>query len=472
MSARLNMDAQRNISWKGQTFNQIVAGIKMNQNTFSAKYSFFLPPPIKHYRREISTCPTRASTVGDVFLQPGSVITNSDSTATKTTYSVDFNLTTNHTERPTGNCDQVACSKAADAKRRVRSSGNVKRKFSASNDTYYTSNNEYLISRNRTVKQNEFNYVRYGDPSYQPGSPESIANVYAPGGINHCAKIFISGHSTGASPLFQYQWLDGVVYDFTIADGNYDLGELVTRFQLTLIANKHYYNDTANGSKVFLFNFVYNTLADKVQIQSFATNSSTIHPTSRYTLPAGVSWYAPAFTLVPVVRILNNDFQSVLGISVGNYPAADISGNQTQPSTNPTAADNIYASLSVGTRTSLYGISYPNSVEGNQFKLGSVKPGIGTPYVPLYYKPSNSKFATQGSVDASSRLARLKYDVVTKSANTYMTAYGKHTANALAYGVPGPSYSIKEKIGYTNGRTPVVKGGQVVACSNTTVKGG
>lgn len=43
MSARLNMDAQRNISWKGQTFNQIVAGIKMNQNTFSANQISFCP---------------------------------------------------------------------------------------------------------------------------------------------------------------------------------------------------------------------------------------------------------------------------------------------------------------------------------------------------------------------------------------------------------------------------------------------
>jgi hypothetical protein len=53
-----------------------------------------------------------------------------------------------------------------------------------------------------------------------------------------------------------------------------------------------------------------------------------------------------------------------------------------------------------------------------------------------------------------------------------MTAFGKQTANALAYGVPGPSYSIKEKIGYTNGRTPIVKANQVVACSNTMIKGG
>jgi len=468
MSARLNMNATRNIAWKGQTFNQIVAGLKMNQNTFSAKSHFFLPPPVKHYRREISKCPTRASTSVDLFSQPGGVVTNSKSIATKTVNSVDFNLTKNDTERPDGNCDRVACSKSADAKRRVRSCGNVRRKFSASNDTYYTSNTEYLTSRNRTVKQNEFNYVRYGDPSYVPGTPASIANVYAPGGINHCAKFSIGGHSTSASPLFSYQWVNGVIYDFTIADGNYDLGELNALFRNMLTMNKHYYNDTVSGAKVFLFNFVYNTLSDKIQIQCFATNNSAIHPTPRYTLPASPGWVSPDYSIVPVIRILNNEFQSALGISAGNYPPADISGNtpgnrnQTQPKTNLTPANNIYGTLLPANRTSLYGISYPNSVEGNQFKTGSVKPGIGTPYVPLYYKPNNSKFATQGSVDASSRLSRLKYDTITKSANSYMTAYGKQTANALAYGVPGPSYSIKEKIGYPNIRTPIAKGNQVI----------
>jgi hypothetical protein len=83
MSARLNMNAERNISWKGKTFNQVVAGLKMNKNTFSAKSNFFLPPPIKHYRREISTCPTRASVVGDAFFQPGGVITNTKSVSSE-----------------------------------------------------------------------------------------------------------------------------------------------------------------------------------------------------------------------------------------------------------------------------------------------------------------------------------------------------------------------------------------------------
>ena len=455
MSARLNMNEERIISWKGQTFNQVVAGLKMNTNTFSTNSTsnFFLPPPVKHYRREIANtnvCQTRANLVGDSFYQPGGVVTHTLSTPT---YTTDFNLTVNKTERPNGLCDTVACSKSADAKRRVRSSGNIKRR-----DTYYTSSNEYMISRNRTVKQNEYSHIRYGDPTYKPGSPNSIPNIYTPNGINHCAKVFIGGFSE--TPLFQYQWLDGIVYDFTIADGNYDIGELNTLFQNKLIANKHYYNDTYTMNKVFLFNFVYDTLSDKVQLQCFATNNATIHPTPRYTVPGSAGWVSPDYTVVPVIRILNNSFQTILGISVGNYPAADISGNspgqrdQQQPANNGGSANNIYIA------------------SGNQFFLGSENPTIGTPYVPLYYKPSNSKFATQGSVDSSARLSRLKYDTVTNSANTFMTAYGKQTTNAFAYGVPGPKYTLKDRVGYTNGRTPVVKSSQMVACDNTTLKGG
>lgn len=478
MSARLNMNQQRSISWKGRTFNQVVAGLKMNTNTFSTTSSqgFFLAPPIKHYRREIANinvCSTRANVNGDAFLQPGGTIVNTSTTG----YTAEFNLTESLSYRPTDNCDSVACSKTADAKRRVRSSGNVKRKFTASNDTYYTSTNEYLISRNRTVKQNEYVYVRYGDPSYKPGSSASIPNIYTPNGINHCAKVFIGGYES--SPLFQYQWIDGIVYNFTIANGNYDMGELNSLFRKTLTDRFHYYNDTYSDSKVFLFNFVYDTLSAKVQIQCFATDKD-IHIVSRYTIPIEASWVRPDFTIVPVIRILANNFQSILGITAGNYPPADISGNttgarnQTQPAIRldppfASSASNIYGPGGIEYRN-LY-LPVVVSV-GNQFKTGAVNPTIGTPYVPLYYKPSNSKFASQGGVDSSARLTRLKYDTVTNSANTFMSAYGKQTANSLAYGVPGPGYTIKDKVGYPSVCSPSVKSNVMVSCQSTKIGGG
>jgi hypothetical protein len=484
MSARLNMNERRNISWKGKTFNQVVAGLKKNTNTFSTTSyrGFFLPPPIKHYRREIAntnaSCKTRANVDGDAFFQPGGTIDNTASSVPPT-YVSEFNLTGIRTERPTGNCDTAACSKSADAKRRVRSSGNIKRKFSASNDTYYTSTNEYLISRNRTVKQNEVFSIRYGDPSYKPGSPNSIPNIYTPNGINHCAKVSIKGFSL--TPLFQYQWIDATVNDFLIADGNYDIGELNMLFQNTLVNRSHYYNDTLTGGKVFLFNFVYDTLSAKAQIQCFATDE-TIHP-ARYTI-LGSSWVKPFGTIVPVIRILNNIFQTILGISAGNYPPADISNpggqGQLQPVSRLAGPNNTYSSniynpgLTQGVITLYKNAvpSYSTGNQGNQFKMGTANPTIGTPYIPLYYKPSNSKFASQGGVDSSARLTRLKYDTVTNSANAFMSAYGKQTANALAYGVPGPGYTLKDKVGYPAAKTPTVIRGIVTACDTGKLRGG
>ena len=78
-----------------------------------------------------------------------------------------------------------------------------------------------------------------------------------------------------------------------------------------------------------------------------------------------------------------------------------------------------------------------------------------TKYVPVYYKPNNSKFAQQGGVTASTRLLRLKYDTITDAGASLSKAYGMHTANALAYGVPQNGYTIKDKIGYPNTCTPV-----------------
>lgn len=473
MSATLNFNEQRNILWKGQTFNQIVAGLKMNTRTFSTSSTkeFFLAPPLKHYRKELGECDQGHVGLGDAFLQPGGVVTNSATSRALPHYTLDFNQSVIKSDNPTSLCDTVACSKQADARRRVRSAGK------ANNTKYFTSTNQYLNSRTRTVKQNEYNYVRTGNPTYKPGSPNSIPNVYRGSGLSSCPKFRLY-----TNPLFQYQWLDGVVYNFSMTPGFYDLGELNDAFYVTLVARGQYYNDNQTGAKVFLFKFVYNTLADKVQLQCFGT-SKTIHPTTdvsagnRYSLPVGATWVTPDNTIVPQIRILANELQTGLGIVAGNYPTADISGNsvgqrnQLQPATrleSPiNSTYNVYGS-SGGEHYSSYA-GYGNA---NQFFDGSVKPRLGSPYVPLYYKPSNSKFANQGGVDSSSRLQRLKYDTVTNSANTFMTAYGRATADALAYGVPGPGYTQKDKRGFSQPLAPTFKNGSVQSCPVNHIRGG
>ena len=49
------------------------------------------------------------------------------------------------------------------------------------------------------------------------------------------------------------------------------------------------------------------------------------------------------------------------------------------------------------------------------------------------YKPSNRKFAVQGSVSSSNRLLRLKVDTITKNGNSFRSAIGNEAANAGRY---------------------------------------
>lgn len=62
------------------------------------------------------------------------------------------------------------------------------------------------------------------------------------------------------------------------------------------------------------------------------------------------------------------------------------------------------------------------------------------------YKPNNMQFATQGAVDNGTRLAKLKYDTITKNGASFRTALGEAAASAGKYhGSTGSPYFIKSK---------------------------
>jgi len=77
-------------------------------------------------------------------------------------------------------------------------------------------------------------------------------------------------------------------------------------------------------------------------------------------------------------------------------------------------------------------------------------------FSPVFYKPNNSKFAQEGGVSSSARITRLKYDTITSNAALLAGAFGPQTANALAYPGPSTTYTLKDKIGYPNIKTPIV----------------
>ena len=64
----------------------------------------------------------------------------------------------------------------------------------------------------------------------------------------------------------------------------------------------------------------------------------------------------------------------------------------------------------------------------------------------IVVKPNNHQYFQQGAVDSSSRIARLKYNTVTKNANSFNSAMGMAAANAGKYRPDGNApYFIKSK---------------------------
>jgi hypothetical protein len=66
--------------------------------------------------------------------------------------------------------------------------------------------------------------------------------------------------------------------------------------------------------------------------------------------------------------------------------------------------------------------------------------------INIIYKPSNRQFLTQGAVNSSSRMDRLKYNTINKAAKSLENAWGSAAANAATYTGSGTApYFIKSK---------------------------
>jgi hypothetical protein len=438
-------------------------------------------------RREIATnynknslCNTRISTSIDVFDQPGGSIVNSSVYKNGLVKSIDgsFNGIQNTLDNtlPNNTCeDQGTClafvSPSESAKRRVRSSGMIKRQFDISkgNDkTYFVDKAQYLISRNRTFNQNQYNYIRSGSATVQPGDALSSQNLYSTQGLSHCKRYKLDFDCS-----FSYQWImpgaspfqnqgngsnpvtnEPYLFQVDVSAGYYTLDDVNSKLHLTMMKNGHFFLDRASQAKVFTIYFAYNISHDKIELHTSKIDAIIFSPND-VTKPYLPGWdptvYPPAFniqnlvqwpvpagnngdSIVPVVKILNNGFAAAIGFSPGYYPSKVIPTwtNRTTPS---------------------YGFLQDLTKIDNVF-ISQYSPGIQPIYTKVVYKPSNPQFATQGGVSASSATQRIRYNTITNNAVLYNAAYGLSVANALSYGVPENGYTIKDKIGYPLRRTP------------------
>jgi len=198
-----NYDTVPYIAWKGKTFNQITSSIQKNEPNYPMQKSLlFLPPPVKLYRREIvskdvENSNERNSASIDVFNRPNGYLVVPEKepcecNAVQNT--LDITLTSNSTEKP-GSCsafttDGVCLDPATNARRRVRSAGMIRQKIIPGKipTPYCTTSKQYLSTRGRTFEQNQYNYLRSGNPNVKPGAPGSEGNKYAVNqeGVNYC----------------------------------------------------------------------------------------------------------------------------------------------------------------------------------------------------------------------------------------------------------------------------------------------
>ena len=229
MSARLGLNGIPSFSWKGKTFSQITADIRKNvvnpsvNNTILTKHAIMKPLPLKIYRKEIAsvslnTCNRRVSSKVFSFETPGATITNSkisDTLANGYANTIDMTLPNLKGEYPGSSCDanilvsnpvtdNRCLSAQNNAKRRVRSSGMIARKFNVvnNNDTYYTNTNQYLDSRNKKFTQNSYHMLRAGNAANLPGTAAALSNVYASNTISHCKGANTDALTTAYVPVY------------------------------------------------------------------------------------------------------------------------------------------------------------------------------------------------------------------------------------------------------------------------------
>ena len=417
--------------WKGKLFYEVIASIQKNTRNASTLSLNQLRKalPLKIYRKEIhniggqtnpKVCNPRTSTKISDFDTPGNTIVSetNKSFTNGLVNIIDSNLTTLTGEN--GSCNNpTGCnfSPQVNARRRCRSAGMTPRKFNTArnNDTYSSSTQQYLTSRNRTIKQNEYNYIRKGNSGYIPGPGLAASNVYSPNGLSHCSLPLISPENRNNT--ITYIWVDTNIYTATIPSGYYDVASFNAAFQAQQIINKTYLVGP-DSNKVFLLNISYDTQTKSVVLIANPVNQ-TIYPSGFYERPEDAEWS-------PEV----------------NYPPG-----QTRETSFVILADDNFSFL-VG--------FFPGTYSGGLNNKSSFEGTLVSSYVPLYYKPNNPEFGVQGAVDSSTRTHRAKYNTITTAASGLRSAYGNAAANALSYGVSEQAYTIKSAVGDKVVFTPVI----------------
>ncbi len=127
-------------------------------------------------------------------------------------------------------------------------------------------------------------------------------------------------------------WL-GTNYNFTIADGYYDISQLNTAFQFDMVANKLYVESSSNSQYTYFFDVQVNSIQYKSQLDIFYIPTAAQASTLGYSLPSGASWSFPSTDTYPQITLCSG-LCSILGIT-------NQSNNQFPTSTNASSQSNL-----------------------------------------------------------------------------------------------------------------------------------
>lgn len=470
-------------SWKNANFSQIISSIAKNNPTVGSQphpnfirnrilaknevgrinYRKSGALPLKIHRRELITSAggnPRTSVKIDVFNRPQGnlAIPTSTDVCSSNSLPVDLQIPNSRNENGLMDCNVKTANVCMvdNARRRVRSGGMVRSK------SYCTDTNQYLVSRNRTFAQNQYNLVRTTESSLLNPETEKVGdnksnlntfyknNMFVANGSEKCETLpyiveeeYNNGtlipYTNATQNRFQYSWYsDSLFLDVFLPYGEYHLEEFNSVLMNEMTKNGHYYINKSNGSYEYLLKFIYNYQLKKIELQ--ALQFSNFEGNSNYMRPTGFpSWGTTNINKTPSVKILAG---SKLQLAVGFL------GSDTVPYPSDYA-----------TRTTNYAIT------------SNINAKLQPKYIypSITYKPSNYKYANQGAVSSSSRILRLQYDTVNTAASSYSGVFGKNVANAMSYRVSENINNFKDKLGYPLTKTPVFSRGTMECQTYTPV---
>jgi hypothetical protein len=145
-------------------------------------------------------------------------------------------------------------------------------------------------------------------------------------------------------------------YTITMPDGFYSASDINTYFQNFCIANGLYLIN-ASGQYVYYFSFNLNVNYYSIQL------ISTLVPTSlpaNFVQPSNWAGY-PTTTMAPGIGITNN-FSSIIGFNIGNYPATFISNANASYLSNTTVNATNVNSLTIRCSLCSNNVSVPSDI--------------------------------------------------------------------------------------------------------------